>query len=62
MFQYDRSQGGMPSPMGFDGLGYGWLFLHALKVTERSFLNYSCAFYVLESDPAGRWRSVVSSA
>jgi hypothetical protein len=51
LWQYDPQRQPMPAPMLFDGIGFGWLFLHALRATEQAFLNYRCAFYVLERDP-----------
>ncbi|MCL2646800.1 MAG: hypothetical protein FWD61_07310 [Phycisphaerales bacterium] len=51
IWQFDRAKTPTPPHILFDGLGYGWLFLKVLATTERSFLNYSCALYVLEGDP-----------
>jgi hypothetical protein len=39
-------------PLVFDGAGYGWLMIQVLETTHRTFLNYSCAVYVVEPDPA----------
>ena len=51
LLQFDRKQTPVPNPVAFDGLGFGWLFAHVLESTANSFLNYSCALYVLEPDP-----------
>jgi Glycosyl transferases group 1 len=51
LWQYDSQHNPLPPPMLFDSMGFGWLFLHALRTTEQAFLNYRCAFYVLERDP-----------
>jgi Glycosyl transferases group 1 len=51
MWRFDRTQIPTPAPLAFDGLGFGWLLLHVLETTRNSYLNYSCAVYVLESDP-----------
>jgi hypothetical protein len=39
-------------PVVFDGPGYGWLLTRALETTHHSFLNYSCAVYIVEPDLA----------
>ena len=41
----------IPQPVAFDGLGFGWLLTHLLETTANSLVSYSCAVYVLESDP-----------
>ena len=51
LWQYDPQSNPLPPPMVFDSIGFGWLFLHALRTTEQAFLNYRCAVYVLERDP-----------
>ena len=51
MWNYDRNRIQMPRPVTFDGLGMGWLPLHVAQTTKRTFLNYSCALYVIEPDP-----------
>lgn len=51
VWAFDRSTPTIPAPMAFEGLGFGWLFLEVLRSTERSYLNYSCALYVIEGDP-----------
>ncbi len=51
LLQFDRKQTPVPNPVAFDGLGFGWLFAHVLESTANSFLNYSCALYVMEPDP-----------
>ena len=53
LWQYDRAQQPMIGPVVFESLGFGWLFMKVLRTTERTFLNYSCAIYVLEGDPLG---------
>lgn len=47
-----RAPDSITLPVAFHGLGFGWLFLHVAKLTERAYLNYSCALYVLEPQPA----------
>lgn len=42
----------MVNPIAFDGAGYGWLLRRVLETTERTFLNYSCAVYVVEPELA----------
>ncbi len=49
--QFDRKATPVPHPIAFDGLGFGWLFLHLLSATERSCLTYSCAVYVVTPAP-----------
>lgn len=39
-------------PIAFNGVGYGWLLNKILSETEHSFLNYSCAAYIVEPEPA----------
>lgn len=51
-WQFDKRQNPTPMPAVFDGAGYGWLLPHALATTANSFLTYSCAFYLVEPDPA----------
>jgi hypothetical protein len=51
VWAFDRTKPSMPVPMAFEGIGLGWLFLEVLRSTERSYLNYSCALYVIEGDP-----------
>lgn len=51
MWRFDPRETPVPRPLAFDGLGFGWLFLHYLETTANSYLNYSCAGYVLEGDP-----------
>ncbi len=51
LWKYDRTQQAVIGPVAFESLGFGWLFLKVLATTERTFLNYSCAIYVLEGDP-----------
>jgi hypothetical protein len=43
-------QGRLCGPLAFDGMGYGWLLLHILKASEKAYLNYSPAIYVVEPD------------
>jgi hypothetical protein len=40
----------MPRPIAFDGAGYGWLLVRVLESTNRTFLNFSTAVYVIEPD------------
>ena len=51
LWQFDRGKNPMPLPIAFDGIGHGWVLLRVLETTERTFLNYSCAIYILEPDP-----------
>lgn len=39
-------------PIIFNGAGYGWLLTTLLNATAKSYLNYSCPIYVVDSDPA----------
>ncbi len=41
----------MPGPFLFDGLGDGHYFRRVYEATKNTFLNYSCALYVVEPDP-----------
>jgi hypothetical protein len=40
----------MPRPVAFDGAGYGWLLVRVLESTQRTFLNFSTAVYMVEPD------------
>lgn len=51
MWKFDKAATPAPPPIAFDGIGYGWLWRHVLETTARSYLQYSCAIYVIESDP-----------
>ncbi|MGN6370809.1 MAG: hypothetical protein ACTHN5_21350 [Phycisphaerae bacterium] len=53
LWRYDRARQPVLGPVAFESLGFGWLFLKVLGTTERTYLNYSCAVYVLEGDPLG---------
>ena len=46
------ASGQVLAPVAFDGAGYGWLLIHGLQATEHLYLNYACAVYVVEPDPA----------
>ncbi len=50
-WQFDRTKPSMPLPLAFDGLAFGWPLLRVLETTANSYLNYSCAAYILESEP-----------
>jgi len=50
-WNFDRNRIQTPRPVTFDGLGMGWLPIHVAQTTRRTFLNYSCALYVIEPDP-----------
>lgn len=41
-----------PGPYLFEGIDLGWFFERVYQVTTNTFLNYSCALYVVEPDPA----------
>jgi len=51
LWQFDAAKCPVPFPIVFEGVGFGWLLLHVLKTTERSYLSYSCAVYVVDADP-----------
>jgi hypothetical protein len=51
LLQFNARETPIPNPVAFDGLGFGWLFMHLAQATANSFLSYSCALYILESDP-----------
>ncbi len=48
----DDNNTGFPGPYLFDGVGLGYFFERLYNKTKHSFLNYSCALYVVEPDPA----------
>jgi hypothetical protein len=48
----DDIGGQFPGPYLFDGLGLGRYFERVCARSEHSYLDYSCALYVLERDPA----------
>ncbi len=50
-WQFDRSKPSLPLPVAFDGVAFGWPLLRVLETTANSYLTYSCAVYVLESEP-----------
>ena len=68
LLQFDRKLTPVPNPVAFDGVGFGWLFTHVLESTANTFLNYSCALYVLEPDPLALamllhmhdWRAIIA--
>lgn len=41
-----------PGPYVFEGLDLGFFFERVYRGTQNSFLNFSCALYVVEPDPA----------
>jgi hypothetical protein len=55
LFAYDKKTTPFPLPFAFDGIGFGWFLLSLLESTDRSFLTYSCAMYVVEPDLAALW-------
>jgi hypothetical protein len=46
----ENFQGQLCEPLAFDGMGYGWLLLHILRASQKAYLNYSPAVYVVEPD------------
>ncbi len=48
----DDIGGQFPGPYLFDGLGLGRYFERAYRKTLHTFLDYSCALYVIERDPS----------
>ncbi len=52
LWQFDPARNPLPAPVAFDGIGHGWLVQRVLSTTERSYLQYSCAVYVVEPDLA----------
>ncbi len=51
LFTFNKAATPLPGPIVFDGVGFGWLLQKVLSETEHSYLNYSCAVYVIEPDP-----------
>ncbi|HVX84816.1 MAG TPA: hypothetical protein VH253_08370 [Phycisphaerae bacterium] len=51
LWTFDKSKTPVPPPLLFDGLGFGWLFLHVFATTTDTYNGYAPALYVLESDP-----------
>jgi hypothetical protein len=51
MWSFDKAQTPVPSPVLFDGIGFGWLFLEIFRTTTNTYNGYSPALYVLEPDP-----------
>jgi len=51
-YNYDKRTTPMPGAVGFDGVGYGGLLTKVLESTQQSYLDYSCAVYIVEPDPA----------
>ncbi len=41
-----------PGPYLFEGIDLGWFFERVYQATANTFLSYSCALYVVETDPA----------
>ena len=46
----DECKGTLVLPIAFDGVGHGWLLPHVLQATQRVYLNYSAAMYLVEPD------------
>jgi hypothetical protein len=51
LWTFDKTKTPVPPPLLFDGLGFGWLFLHVFATTTDTYNGYSPALYVLEPDP-----------
>ncbi len=51
-FQFDRQKMSVPQPIAFDGISFGWMLLRIFQATEKSFISYSCPFYIFEPEPS----------
>lgn len=49
---YQKSGPQLLMPIAMSGAGYGWLLTRILETTTKTFVNYSCAIYLVEPDPA----------